>query len=116
MNKEIYELLKKFEKHLRRGYYGDYTYGLYEKDFDEMYEIYRQLGGKLKLRYSCNRCQLTLMKELGKVFFEWKPEQNPLPDEVVEAVTGDKLEKPPVKKTVRKTKKTTKKTTKKDGQ
>lgn len=105
LTKEQYESLKKYEKHLRRGYYGDYVYGLFQKDFDEMHRIYKELGGNERLKYACNVCCLRLTKFLGKLYFECTPEENPLPDEVVEAVLLEPVEEKPKKKSVRKSKK-----------
>ena len=39
MNKETYEKLKPYYIHLRRGYKGNYVFGLLQKDFDVLYEI-----------------------------------------------------------------------------
>lgn len=107
LTKEQYEVLKKHEKHLRRGFYGNYTFGLYEKDFLELHKIYKELGGNERLKYSCNTCCLRLTSVLGKLYFEYTPDKNPLPKEVVEAVLEEKIpdeeEKP--KKRVKKTKK-----------
>ena len=72
MNKEIYEKLKKYQVHLRRGYKGNYIYGLLQKDFDEMYVLYRELGGNAQLKYTCNSCNLQLLKFLGKLYFEYE--------------------------------------------
>lgn len=71
IDKKTYNKLKKFEVHLRRGYKGGYVFGLYEKDFDELYEIYRQLSGTQHLKYSCSSCTLQLLKFLGKLFYEF---------------------------------------------
>ena len=71
IDKKTYNKLKKFEVHLRRGFKGGYVFGLYQSDFDELYEIYKQLGGKSKLKYSCNSCNLQLLKFLGKLYYEY---------------------------------------------
>lgn len=71
INKKTYEKLKKYEVHLRRGYKGGYVFGLYQKDFDELFEIYRQLGGPQQLKYSCSSCTLQLLKFLGKLYYEF---------------------------------------------
>ena len=71
INKSTYNKLKKYEVHLRRGYKGGYVFGLYQNDFDELYEIYKQLGFKSKLKYTCNSCNLTLCKTLGKLYYEY---------------------------------------------
>lgn len=71
MNKSIYNKLKKYEVHLRRGYKGNYVFGLLQKDFDVLYEIYKQLGFKESLKYTCNSCNLRLCKTLGKLYYEF---------------------------------------------
>ena len=81
MNKETYEKLKKYYIHLRRGYKGNYIYGLLQKDFDEMYILYRELGGNAQLRYTCQSCCLQLTKYLGKLYFEY--EENLMKEQVV---------------------------------
>ena len=72
MNKETYERLKPYYIHLRRGYKGNYVFGLLQTDFDELYKIYKQLGGNAQLRYTCNSCNLQLLKFLGKLYFEYE--------------------------------------------
>ena len=72
MNKETYEKLKPYYIHLRRGYKGNYVYGLLQKDFDVLLEIYKQLGGRENLRYTCSSCILRLTKFLGKLYFEYE--------------------------------------------
>lgn len=98
INKETYERLKPYFIHLRRGFMGNYVYGLLQKDFDVLYGIYKELGFKENLKYTCNSCNLRLCKTLGKLYFEYEDEQNriktpPLSDEVVEAVTEEPLPK-----------------------
>lgn len=72
MNREAYEKLKKYYIHLRRGFKGNYIYGLLQKDFDEMYVLYRELGGTAQLKYTCQSCCLQLTKYLGKLYFEYE--------------------------------------------
>ena len=72
MNKSIYNKLQKYEVHLRRGYKGNYVFRLLHKDFDVLYEIYKQLGGNAQLRYTCQSCCLQLLKFLGKIYFEYE--------------------------------------------
>ena len=71
INKSTYNKLKKYEVHLRRGFKGGYVFGLYQNDFDELFEIYRQLGGTQRLKYSCSSCTLQLLKFLGKLYYEF---------------------------------------------
>ena len=81
MNKETYEKLKPYYIHLRRGFKGNYIYGLLQKDFDVLYEIYKELNGRENLRYTCNSCNLRLTKFLGKLYFEY--EENLMKEQVV---------------------------------
>ena len=87
MNKETYEKLKKYYIHLRRGYKGNYIYGLLQTDFDVLYEIYKELGGRENLRYTCNSCNLRLTKFLGKLYFEY--EENLMKEPEVSSVISD---------------------------
>lgn len=87
MNKETYERLKPYYIHLRRGFKGNYVFGLLQKDFDVLFEIYKQLGGRENLRYTCNSCNLRLTKFLGKLYFEY--EENLMKQPEVSPVVSD---------------------------
>ena len=65
---------------MRRGYKGNYIYALLQKDFDEMYVLYRELGGNAQLRYTCQSCCLQLTKYLGKLYFEYEENLTKEPD------------------------------------
>ena len=71
INKSTYNKLKKYQVHLRRAYKGNYIYGLLQTDFDVLFEIYKQLGGRENLRYTCTSCCLRLTKFLGKLYYEF---------------------------------------------
>ena len=92
MNKETYERLKPYYIHLRRGYKGNYVFGLLQKDFDELYKIYKELGGNSQLRYTCNSCNLQLLKFLGKLYFEYE-ENLVVSDETKEKKTRGRKKK-----------------------
>lgn len=102
MNKETYEKLKKYQVHLRRGFKGNYIYGLLQKDFDVLYEIYKELGGRENLRYTCNSCNLRLTKFLGKLYYEY--EENLMKEPVVSDETVTVEQPDEVKKRGRKKK------------
>ena len=87
MNKETYERLKPYYIHLRRGYKGNYVFGLLQKDFDVLFEIYKQLGGNAQLRYTCQSCCLQLLKFLGKLYFEY--EENLMKEPEVSPIVSD---------------------------
>ena len=88
MNKETYEKLKKYQVHLRRGFKGNYIYGLLQTDFDVLYNIYKELGGRENLRYTCSTCCLRLTKFLGKLYFEY--EENLMKEPEVSDETKEK--------------------------
>jgi hypothetical protein len=88
MNKETYERLKPYYIHLRRGYKGNYVFGLLQKDFDVLYEIYKELGGRENLRYTCSSCCLRLTKFLGKLYYEY--EENLMKEPVISDETKEK--------------------------
>lgn len=92
MNKETYEKLKPYYIHLRRGYKGNYVFGLLQKDFDVLFEIYKELGGNAQLRYTCNSCNLQLLKFLGKLYFEYE-ENLVVSDETKEKKTRGRKKK-----------------------
>lgn len=92
MNKETYERLKPYYVHLRRGYKGNYVFGLLQKDFDVLFEIYKELGGNAQLRYTCNSCNLQLLKFLGKLYFEYE-ENLVVSDETKEKKTRGRKKK-----------------------
>ena len=87
INKETYERLKPYYIHLRRGYKGNYVFGLLQKDFDVLFEIYKQLGGNAQLRYTCQSCCLQLLKFLGKIYFEY--EENLMKEPEVSPIVSD---------------------------
>lgn len=92
INKETYERLKPYYIHLRRGYKGNYVFGLLQKDFDVLFEIYKELGGNAQLRYTCNSCNLQLLKFLGKLYFEYE-ENLVVSDETKEKKTRGRKKK-----------------------
>ena len=101
MNDDIFERLKKYEVHLRRGFFGGYIYGLYQKDFDELNEFYKKLGGRENLKYSCSACTLRLVKFLGEKYFAEKERLDKLEKEqepVVEQPPVEPVKKPRARK------------------
>ena len=92
INKETYERLKPYYIHLRRGYKGNYVFGLLQKDFDVLFEIYKELGGTAQLKYTCQSCCLQLLKFLGKLYFEYE-ENLVVSDETKEKKTRGRKKK-----------------------
>lgn len=89
LTEEQHEKLKKYEKHLRRAFYGNYIYAFWREDFDALHKIYKETGGRDRINYSCSTCNLVMLKFLGKLYFDCKPDENPLPEEVVNAVLDE---------------------------
>ena len=118
MNKDIFELLKKYEKHLQRAM-GNYLFGFFQEDYDVLYPIYQQLGGREHLRYSCVNCNIRLLQYIGKYYFNYKPEPEEYPEHVQEKEpkedTNEVVVKPKRKRTTTKRTTTKKKTTKYGG-
>lgn len=103
MNNDTFERLKNFETHLRRGYYGGYCYGLYQKDFDELLVYYKALGGRENLKYSCQACVLRLVKFVAEKYFKEKERLEKLEKErekEQEAVVEQPVEQPVVEEPV----------------
>lgn len=92
ISNEQYERLKPYVAHLRRGL-NDYCYGLFQKDFDILLELYKELGGKERLRYSCNVCCLRLCKFLAKLYFEFEKQLTETKEEVKEEKKKRKTKK-----------------------
>lgn len=92
LTEEQHEKLKKYEKHLRRAFYGNYIYAFWREDFDALHKLYKETGGRDRINYSCSTCNLVMLKFLGKLYFEWKPDENPLPEEVVKAVLEEETD------------------------
>lgn len=104
MDDNVFERLKNFETHLRRGYYGGYCYGLYQKDFEELLVYYKALGGRENLKYSCQACVLRLVKFVAEKYFKEKEHLEKLEKEREPVV-----EQPPVEQPEEKPKKRIKK-------
>lgn len=64
-------ILGKYKDQLERAYYHDYAYNLPRAVLDQFEKIYFDETGKdLKTNFSCSRCVLTLLKKVGKLYFE----------------------------------------------
>lgn len=110
MNKNIFELLKKYEKHLQRAR-GNYLFGFFQEDYDVLYPIYQQLGGREHLRYSCVNCNIRLLQYIGKYYFAEKELFEKVKEVVDEQPNVEEQEEVVVKPKRRTTKKSTKKKT-----
>lgn len=116
MNDEIFEKLSKYRIHLRRGWFGNYCYGLVQRDFDELHKIYLEMGGRDRIKYSCPSCVLTMTRWIGERFFEYEKKIFERA-EIVKEIEAEKKEqaeapvkkKAPAKKNATKKKSTTKK-------
>lgn len=89
MTKEIYERLKEYENILKYAISMDYL-RVTPDVFKVLAEIYKDYTGKAltKSQMNCNSCRIKAIKELGKGYYAYTPEEEV---EVVE-------EKPKTKK------------------
>lgn len=89
MSKEIYERLKEYENILKYAISMDYL-RVTPDVFKVLAEIYKEYTGKAltKSQMNCNSCRIKAIKELGKGYYAYTPEEEV---EVVE-------EKPKTKK------------------
>ena len=89
MTKEIYERLKEYENILKYAISMDYL-RVTPDVFKVLSDIYKEYTGKAltKSQLNCNSCRLKVIKELGKGYYAYVPEEEV---EVVE-------EKPKTKK------------------
>lgn len=73
---EEYEYLKEYEPRFHQAVRADYVSAPNPSAIREMHRIWcRIIGRKEILRESCYHCVLTLVKEVGKVFFDDKREK-----------------------------------------
>ena len=72
INQDAYDRLSRYESHLRKATYCDYLVGFTRKEFDVVYNIYRECGGNKTYDAVCGRCCMQLCKEVGKEYFHFK--------------------------------------------
>ena len=73
---EEYEYLKEYEYRFTQAVRADYVSVPNPSAIKEMHRIWcRIIGRQERLRESCYHCVLTLVKEVGKVFFDDKREK-----------------------------------------
>lgn len=76
LNNDQYNRLTPYAEHLRRGYYGNYSYCLTRTIFNNLMDIYRELGYTQSLNYNCSTCLLQLTRTLGELYFKYTPTSN----------------------------------------
>ena len=83
---EEYEYLKEYEPRFHQAVRADYVSAPNPSAIREMHRIWcRIIGRKEILRESCYHCVLTLVKEVGKVFFDDKREKERIAAEKAKA-------------------------------
>lgn len=76
MSKEIYERLKEYENILKYALSMDYL-RVTPDVFKVLAEIYKDYTGKAltKSQLNCNSCRIKAIKELGKGYYAYTPEE-----------------------------------------
>ena len=74
MNNELYEQLKQYEQYLYTAYYSNYVRSMPTSSANELQQIYHKLGNQRTINLNCNKCVYDLCKELGNLYFNYKPE------------------------------------------
>lgn len=76
MSKEIYERLKEYENILKYALSMDYL-RVTPDVFKVLAEIYKEYTGKAltKSQMNCNSCRIKAIKELGKGYYAYTPEE-----------------------------------------
>jgi hypothetical protein len=83
MSKEIYERLKEYENILKYALSMDYL-RVTPDVFKVLAEIYKDYTGKAltKSQMNCNSCRIKAIKELGKGYYAYTPEEKPKPKKI----------------------------------
>lgn len=73
ITKEQYELMLPYEKHFWTAINGDYARNVTMEGFNILDEIYKDVYKRDSgLKSGCSRCRLRGLKDLGKLFYEYK--------------------------------------------
>lgn len=101
-----YNRLKPYEEHLHRAFYGQYVFGMMASEAKELFEIYNEIFKKNEKSTSCGRCRLNVATALGRLFYEYTPEE--APESTEKANVGLSTKAKAKKKTTKKDAKSTK--------
>lgn len=72
LTKELYNILKKYEKHLNTAYHGNYIRDITIIEVKELFEIYNELYNKNEKNITCNNCRIRIIKILGSLYYAKK--------------------------------------------
>lgn len=73
LTKEQYEKLLPYEHHFFTAINGDYARSVTTEGFQIINSVYKEIYGRDSgLVTGCNRCRLRGLKEIGKLFYEYK--------------------------------------------
>ena len=117
MTQEQYEKLKAYENHLYTAKNCDYVRGLTPQTVKELADLYEEIISKNNngLKSGCSRCRLRSLKDLARVFYQYKEAQEKEKEEAQEPEPETKVEETEAKEIAEapapepKPKKTTKK-------
>ena len=73
ITKEQYEKMLPYEKHFFTALNGDYARNVTMEGFIVLDELYKEIFKReSNMKSGCGRCRLTGLKDLGRLFFEFK--------------------------------------------
>lgn len=69
--KDAYRELNQYEQHFIRATKANYIMGVTPKLAEEFLRWYKALGGNKHINLGCSNCVYTMVKELGKAYFDF---------------------------------------------
>lgn len=73
ITKEQYERMLPYEQHFFTAVHGDYARNVTMEGFIVLDELYKEIFKReSNMKSGCNRCRLQGLKDLGKLFYEFK--------------------------------------------
>lgn len=108
MTKELFEKLLPYEEKLHTAYYCDFVRLTDSRMKEELAKLYaEEFGDGGKILTGCNRCVINALKNLGKVYFNFKKtiEVGKEPEPNNEVIENEEVIKPKPKRATNKTKK-----------
>lgn len=106
LSKEDLEIFSKHEREMTTSLYYDYKRNTSSKDCLQLAEIYEKTTGLTVIRnFSCASCQLTLFKQLGRLYFdsvEYYKEQAEKEAEMLKNAKNEEAEVEPIKQKTKK--------------
>lgn len=90
MNLETKTKLDSYIKYLESAYYGDYIRQLDRASLEELIMIYKEVFGvPFTQKLTCGSCVLSLVKQLGREYFNWKEPEVKLEENLIKTKKGN---------------------------